>query len=238
MLGFSPLASAPLADDGGAINLIQQGSVSLSAAGSQTSVASKILNSLADLLAEGTIAVTGQTTLVLVADLSADSNVTSTATTTLTTSTNLIGNGSVSFTGTATLSLAANFNGSGSVNADARILKEVSTSLNANGTLTTTPIKILNGEFFSSVDNFTRITEAGDRRVTEDGTVRITDDVPFNAGQATIISFGDRVPFSAEPYVKVLSNWQQFTPYVKYEDNWQVPDRIYKNLNGNWKRIF
>ena len=92
--------------------------------------------------------------------------------------------------------------------------------------------------FSSGLDTFTRATETGDRRVTEDGSVRVTGDVPFNTGEGMIISFGDLIQFNSEPYVKIETDWKRFLPYVKYEDNWQVPERIYKNINGNWKRIF
>jgi hypothetical protein len=134
----------------------------------------------------------------------------------------------------ASSSLAAN----GTLSSAAILAQQVSTTLDAVASVVYTASQIYNVNFVSGVDNFTRITEAGDRRVTEDGSVRITDDVPFNSGQGVIISFGDLTQFNSEPYVKVETDWKRFLPYVKYEDNWQVPERIYKNINGNWKRIF
>ena len=126
----------------------------------------------------------------------------------------------------------------GSVTPIALLAQSGVVDLIALSTISSFANQVYNVNFISGIETFTRTTEAGDRRVTEDGSVRITSDIPFNTGEGTIISFGDRVAFTAEPYVKVLSNWKLFTPYVKYEDNWQVPERIYKHTNGSWKRIF
>jgi hypothetical protein len=94
------------------------------------------------------------------------------------------------------------------------------------------------GTLEGSIGTFTRVTETGDRRVTEDGTVRITEQLAFNSAVGSLIAFGTRVPFSSEPYVNDQSSWKLFVPYIKYNGLWKIPSRIYKKINGNWKRIF
>lgn len=217
---------------------LEVGAASLTAEGTVTAVANTAQQVFADLQATGSKLSVGTLTVFGHVDLSATSAVQANATMVFDLSKQLDGVGSLSAQQTLILSGLSNLNGSGTLDAIGFRIYFLEADLSGTGSVSPAATQTIQAEFFSGVDNFTRITEAGDRRVTEDGSVRITDDVPFNAGEGTIISFGDRVPFSAEPYVKVLSNWKQFTPYVKYEDNWQVPQRIYKNLNGNWKRIF
>jgi len=150
----------------------------------------------------------------------------------------LDGVGSLSAQQTLILSGLSDLNGSGTLDATGFRIYFLESDLTGTGSLTSAATQTIQAEHFSGFDTFTRITETGDRRVTEDGSVRETELVPFNSGEGVIISFGDLIQFNSEPYIKVETDWKRFLPYVKYEDNWQVPERIYKNINGNWKRIF
>jgi hypothetical protein len=132
----------------------------------------------------------------------------------------------------------SNLSASGTIAADALFVLFAESALTGAGSLTSSARMDYSPTFESINVDFTRITESGDRRVLENGDVRITDDVVSNSAEGVLIVFSDRIAFSAEPYVKVLTDWKAFTPYVKYEDNWTVPDKMYKHVNGNWKRIY
>lgn len=199
-------------------NLSQTGAANLQAIGSQLSAGELTVFGHVSLNGVGTSTQVGN----LVFDLSKQFDGVGTATTVPL----LIHNGLSDLTGSGTLD-AIGFR-----------IYFLESSLNSSGTLASAATQTIQAEHQSSVGEFTRITEAGDRRVTEDGSVRITNNVPFNSGEGVIIAFPSLTQFNSEPYVRVLSNWKRFLPYVKYEDNWQVPQRIYKNINGNWKRIF
>lgn len=146
--------------------------------------------------------------------------------------------GSLSVVPTLKLSGLSSLSSTGTIEATGFRIYFLESSLIGSGDLTSEASQVINASYFSGFEEFTRITETGDRRVTEDGQVRLTEEIPVNIGEGTIVSFGNRVPFSAEPYVKIVTDWKLFTPYVNYNDNWVVPDRLYKNINGNWKRIF
>jgi len=132
----------------------------------------------------------------------------------------------------------SNLSASGTIAADALFVLFAETVLTGTGSLTSSSRMDYSAEFESIQLDFTRITESGDRRVLENGDVRITDDVVSNSAEGVLVVFSDRIAFSAEPYVKILTDWKAFTPYVKHEDNWKVPDKMYKHANGNWKRIY
>lgn len=214
----------------GAATLTAEGTVSALANTSQQAFAD--LQSTGSKLSAGTLTVFGHASLNGVSTIQPNGKMV------FDISKQLDGVGSLSAQQTLTLNGVSDLSGAGSLDALAFRIFFLEADLNGAATLASAATQVIQAEYFSGFETFTRVTETGDRRVTEDGSVRITSDIPVNTGEGTIISFGDRVPFSSEPYVKVLSNWKQFTPYIKYEDNWQVPQRIYKNLNGNWKRIF
>lgn len=137
-----------------------------------------------------------------------------------------------------TINTLSDLSSSGTIAADALFVVFAESSLSGSGTLAADTRMDHSANFESINVEFTRVTEAGDRRVLENGDVRVTDEVVSNSGEGVLITFSDRIAFSAEPYVKVLTDWKSFTPYVKHEDNWKVPDKMYKHVNGNWKRIY
>ena len=199
-------------------NTTSQVFCSLAATGSKLSAGELTVFGHVSLASEGTSSQTGN----LVFDLSKE----------------LDASGSLTVVPTLRLSGLSNLSSSGTIEATGFRIYFLETDLTASGSVTPSATQVIKASVFSGTETFTRVTEAGDRRVTEDGSTRITEEIVTNTGEGTIVSFGDRVPFSAEPYVKVVTDWKLFTPYVNYNDNWVIPDRMYKNINGNWKRIF
>jgi hypothetical protein len=139
--------------------------------------------------------------------------------------------------------------------ADVKIIAE--SNLASTGTLVNTGLRIRYGEsslstigsqlaaaektlfgVISSEDfETTRILENGDVRVTEAGDTRITLDKANNI-VGSIVANSDLTVFTSEPYYKENDTWKSFIPYVKYNDAWMNNVRIYKNLNGTWKRSY
>jgi len=191
---------------------------SLAATGSKLSAGELTVFGHVSLTSEGTSSQTGN----LVFDLSKE----------------LDASGSLNVVPTLKLSGLSNLSSSGTIEATGFRIYFLETILTGSGSLASSATQTINVSYFSGFEEFIRITESGDRRVTEDGQARLTEEIPVNTGEGTIVSFGNRVPFSAEPYVKIVTDWKLFTPHVNYNDNWVIPDRMYKNINGNWKRIF
>lgn len=214
------------------------GAASLTAEGTVTAVANTIQIAEADLISAGSKLSAAVLTVFGHADLQATGTIQANGTMVFDLSKQLDGVGSLTAQQSLILNGLSDLNGSGTLDAIGFRIFFLEADLSASGSLDALANQVHQAAFFSGLENAVRITEEGDRRVTEDGSVRITDEVLINGGEGTIIVFGDQIPFTSTPFVKVLSNWRQFTPFVKYEDNWQVPDKIYKNLNGNWKRIF
>lgn len=93
--------------------------------------------------------------------------------------------------------------------------------------------------FDNEQDNIIRLTESGDIRVTEDGLdTRISVNVNPNVVYCNIVSDGVLTPFEAVAYIKENGVWEEFDPYVKWGGTWSLPDKIYKNISENWKRVY
>ncbi len=93
--------------------------------------------------------------------------------------------------------------------------------------------------FDNDQDNIIRLTESGDIRVSEDGLeTRVSINVNPNITYCNIVSDGVVIPFEAVAYIKEDGVWKEFDPYVKWGGAWNLPDRIYKNISENWKRVY
>lgn len=214
------------------------GAATLTAEGTVSALANTSQQAFADLQSTGSKLSAGTLTVFGHASLNGVSTIQPNGTMVFDISKQLDGVGSLSAQQTLILNGVSDLSGAGSLDALAFRIFFLEADLNAAGTLDSAANLTIQAEFFSGITTATRVTEEGDRRVTEDGSVRITNDVLINGGEGTIITIGNQIPFISTPFVKVMTEWKEFTPFVKYEDNWQVPHRIYKNLNGNWKRIF
>ncbi len=108
----------------------------------------------------------------------------------------------------------------------------------AETTLDTSIRYIAEALFGPNFDGVTRITEDGNTRITEDGDVRISVGYSPNAVYGSLVVNSDRIPFDAIAYTKFNGVWEEFTPYVNRDGVWTIPEKMYKNINGNWKRIY
>jgi len=107
------------------------------------------------------------------------------------------------------------------------------------GTLSPSAIKILNGSITAGTDEVTRLTEAGDTRVLENGTDTRTAIAAYgNIIFATIVSNPSKTLFLSEPYYQDDGSWKDMLPYVKWGGAWTNNIKIYKHINGAWKRSY
>lgn len=83
-----------------------------------------------------------------------------------------------------------------------------------------------------------RITEAEDIRITETGDIRITNQILNNTIEGSLVAEGTKIEGAFKIYVKVAGIWKQADPSVKYNGNWVVPESIYANISGVWKRVY
>lgn len=138
----------------------------------------------------------------------------------------LILNGLADFEAGSTLATVAGFKLSGEAD------------LNAQSTLELAALYTASAIFGPEFDGVTRFTESGDVRITEDGDVRVAVGYSPNAVYGSLQAEADRIPFSAIAYVKFNGVWEPFTPYVNQDGTWEIPEKMYKNIDGNWKRIY
>lgn len=110
-------------------------------------------------------------------------------------------------------------------------------SISASGSMSVAESFIADGRFGGVLQNYVRIIESGDTRVTEDDDVRITGLLSQNEFVASLVAEGTRRVFSQTTHAKYDGDWLEANPYVKYAGVWTEPDKIYRNTNGNWKRI-
>lgn len=111
--------------------------------------------------------------------------------------------------------------------------------LTANSSFTEQSMSIKYGQITSSLETYTRITEAGDTRVTEDGLdTRITNDISNSLMVGSIVAEAIKIPFTSTLNIKYSGNWVPAYVSVKYNGNWVLPEKIYRKQNGVWIRIF
>ena len=110
-------------------------------------------------------------------------------------------------------------------------------SLSTIGSKLAAAEKTLFGVVSSEDFETTRALENGDIRVTEAGDTRITLDATNNI-IGSIVSEPTHTVFTSTAYYNDNDTWKTFIPYVKYNDAWMNNVRIYKNLNGTWKRSY
>lgn len=238
MLGFSPLASAPLGDDGVVVVLAQQGNASL--------VSSSSLAALAQTVASGSLVLSG----VGSASFVPESIIFASA------SLNLAAIGSVSFDSDLNAKGQVSIEAIGSISAQGGVKVFALASLSSVGSTLLVGERILfgatqlsssyafsflgelkyGGRFKPIVGELPRWTEGGDTRVTEDGEPRVAD-VTQNIGESSILVDSSVTLFTSEVYAKYLDVWNVAETSVKNNGEWVEPVSAYQNINGNWKRI-
>jgi hypothetical protein len=238
MLGFSPLASAPLGDDGVVVVLAQQGNASL--------VSSSSLAALAQTVASGSLVLSG----VGSASFVPESIIFASA------SLNLAAIGSVSFDSDLNAKGQVSIEAIGSISAQGGVKVFALASLSSVGSTLLVGERILfgatqlsssyalsflgelkyGGRFKPIVGELPRWTEGGDTRVTEDGEPRVAD-VTQNIGESSILVDSSVTLFTSEVYAKYLDVWKVAETSVKNNGEWVEPVSAYQNINGNWKRI-
>ena len=239
MLGFSPLASAPLGDDGVVVVLAQQGNASL--------VSSSSLAALAQTVASGSLVLSG----VGSASFVPESIIFASA------SLNLAAIGSVSFDSDLNAKGQVSIEAIGSISAQGGVKVFALASLSSVGSTLLVGERILfgatqlsssyafsflgelkyGGRFKPIVGELPRWTEGGDTRVTEDGEPRVADNVNQNIGESNILIDSSVTLFTSEVYAKYLDVWSVAETSVKNNGEWVEPVSAYQNINGNWKRI-
>ena len=239
MLGFSPLASAPLGDDGVVVVLAQQGNASL--------VSSSSLAALAQTVASGSLVLSG----VGSASFVPESIIFASA------SLNLAAIGSVSFDSDLNAKGQVSIEAIGSISAQGGVKVFALASLSSVGSTLLVGERILfgatqlsssyafsflgelkyGGRFKPIVGELPRWTEGGDTRVTEDGEPRVADNVNQNIGESNILIDSSVTLFTSEVYAKYLDVWKVAETSVKNNGEWVEPVSAYQNINGNWKRI-
>jgi hypothetical protein len=209
---------------------------SLSASGSITSLATATINVATSLSNVGSAIFIGVAERIGASRLEAES--------TLGTQGSLLFNGVVnlpsislaSISGGLLLDAASTLSSSGSLAVKVTLPAEFTAT--STGSLSTSPALVAYGYFDSLPLEQVRVTSAGDVRVTEDGLdTRVTNIVQANAASGSLVVFSTVFPFSGTPYVNQTDSWKQFTPYVKHSGEWVRPEKVYKNVNGNWKRV-
>jgi len=209
---------------------------SLSASGSITSLATATINVATSLSNVGSAIFIGVAERIGSARLDSTSTVTPTGNLTLRTTTNLQASSSTLFTQELLLKGSTDLSSSGSLAVKVTLPAEFTAT--STGSLSTSPALVAYGYFDSLPLEQVRVTSAGDVRVTEDGLdTRVTNIVQANAASGSLVVFSTVFPFSGTPYVNQTDSWKQFTPYVKHRDEWVRPEKVYKNVNGNWKRV-
>jgi len=132
--------------------------------------------------------------------------------------------------------------GSGSNTYNGGILQVAESNLTSNSTFAAGSIATFIAQFISEETEDIRFTEADDTRHTEAGDTRITRSIQGNIGDSNIIALGEVIPFSsiAYRYNEDDAEWQEFIPSVKYNGQWYTDSeiKIYKNINGSWKRSY
>ena len=238
MLGFSPLASAPLGDDGVVVVLAQQGNASL--------VSSSSLAALAQTVASGSLVLSGVGSASFVPEsiIFADASL------------NLAAIGSVSFDSDLNAKGQVSIEAIGSISAQGGVKVFALASLSSVGSTLLVGERILfgatqlsssyafsflgelkyGGRFKPIVGELPRWTEGGDTRVTEDGEPRVAD-VTQNIGESNILIDSSVTLFTSEVYAKYLDVWKVAETSVKNNGEWVEPVSAYQNINGNWKRI-
>ena len=257
MLGFSPLASAPLGDDGVVVVLAQQGNASL--------VSSSSLAALAQTVASGSLVLSGVGSASFVpgsiifanASLSSSGTILAESSAIKLAATNLAAIGSVSFDSDLNAKGQVSIEAIGSINAQGGVKVFALASLSSVGSTLLVGERILfgatqlssscayifygelkyGGRFKPIVGELPRWTEGGDTRVTEDGEPRVADNVNQNVGESNILIDSNVTLFTSEVYAKYLDVWSVAETSVKNNGEWVEPVSAYQNINGNWKRI-
>lgn len=140
-----------------------------------------------------------------------------------------------------------NFEGFGSVSTSGNIIGYRSSNLNAIGSLS--PLQALKATGSSSVNAVGTLSPSGTRiryglaNFNGAGSLASIGTPKFYAvfnktGTGSLASDGTKIDFSSTMYYKVGTTWKTTTPYVKRSGVWSTPVAVYKNISGNWKRVY
>lgn len=214
-----------------------EGFASLNGVGSVDALANFSIKVSASLTSDGSVLLVGESTLFGRLDLNASSSVVFDG--------DLVANGLLDVSASSLISSSAvriqygfaNFSSSGSLASEAGFKFVAESSVSFFASMSAAQSFIADGKFGGIVENYVRLTESGDTRVTEESNVRITGLISQNEFVASLVTSAERRAFSQETYAKYDGDWLDAIPYVKYDGAWSEPDKIYKNINGNWKRI-
>lgn len=253
MLGFYPLASAPLGDDGVAVvgnywTVIGVASFGVSG--------QRIVPASSNPTASGLITATVNYKRPVSTSLSGTGSITPLGKARKYPTLNLVGLGTVSPLAKGEFKAVSSYLGIGTLNTVGVLLKPVFSSVSGIGSTTNNAVrrKVVQVSLTSSgsVSGFLtsrsaffgpyganpiRDLEDSNSRVTEDSNVRITEDSTENTGVGTVLVDATFKRFSNVIYIKNNGVWKITKPYIKYNGNWVEPHAIYKNINGDWKRI-
>lgn len=214
-----------------------EGFASLNGVGSVDALANFSVKVFANLTSDGSVLLVGESTLFGRLDLNASSSVVFDG--------DLVANGLLDVSASSVISSSAvriqygfaNFSSSGSLASEAGFKFVAESSVSLSASMSAAQSFIADGKFGGILENYVRITESGDTRVTEEDDVRITGLLSANEFIASLVANGTRRGFSQTTHAKYDGDWLEASPYVKYGGAWSNPDKIYKNINGNWKRI-
>lgn len=150
----------------------------------------------------------------------------------------LIGVGSQEVSGSAVRAATSDLQGSSVLSPTGSRIKYGLGNFQGTGTTEASGSRIRYGLYAGIADEAIRVIESGDIRVTENGNTRLTYPLAYNVGEGTLVAEPVFTRFNSLAYVKKDGVWYRMTPNTKHEGAWKVPTRSYKNINGNWKRIY
>lgn len=150
----------------------------------------------------------------------------------------LVGVGSQGTSGHAVRAAVGALQGSSVLTPTGDRIRYALSNLQGVGTQVASGLRIRYGIYSGFNEEAIRVTSSGDTRVTEDGNIRITGPLVYNEAEGTLVGISDFTKFNSLAYVKKDGVWYRMTPNAKHEGAWKVPTRSYKNINGNWKRIY
>jgi len=233
MLGFTPLASSPLGDDGGVV----ENRVFLVGVGSFSALAALKTFGFASLEGQGSASFSIESIFSGSSNLSGQGSVSYVGDLTLAGRLDVSGQGSSSFVGGLKFPAFSALSGQGTAAFAGGFKQSGASDIQAEGIFSAVPHLFLGGRFESSVESPNRETESGDTRITEGGDTRIADGVDENSGISFLIADATYFPFDSTVYVNVSSVWKTTEIYANFNGQWVEPQKTYQRISGQWKRI-
>lgn len=140
-----------------------------------------------------------------------------------------------------------NFNGVASISAVGDIVAYRSSNLNATGSIS--PLQTFTATGSSAVNATGTLSSSGTRiryglaNLSGTGSLAAIPVPKFFAtfnktGTGTLAADGTDIDFSSTMYYRTAGVWKETIPYVKRSGTWSTPVAVYKNISGNWKRVY